>query len=214
MADAVDRNALGLERIMFFSDAVMAIAITLLAIDLKVPQAANVLTSAEVLAQLNEMSPDFASFVISFVVIGIYWTSHHRYFGYIRRYDGGLMLLNMLFLLFITLMPFVASFLAAYQYLPLGVSVYAGEVALIGYTMGILWRYATIRHRLVDADLDARFIRTRNWVALVIPTLFVISIPLAWIDPQLSILCWWTSPLVMFAISRLASRKSPVRHAA
>ena len=89
---------LGLERIVFFSDAVMAIAITLLAIDLKVPEIAASVAAAELPGALSELAPRFMSFIISFFVIGIYWMSHHRYFRFIKRYDGGLIVLNLLFL--------------------------------------------------------------------------------------------------------------------
>ena len=75
---------LGLERIIFFTDAVMAIAITLLALDVQVPDIPAALARSELPARLSELSPRIMSFVISFVVIGIYWMSHHRYFTFIK----------------------------------------------------------------------------------------------------------------------------------
>ena len=140
MDDHFDQS-LGLERLLFFSDAVMAIAITLLAIDLKISEIPAALASTELPRQLDALGPRIVSFVISFVVIGIYWSSHHRYFGYVRRYDGRLLALNLLFLMFIALMPFVASLLGQYPTVPLGVIVYAAAVAAIGFTLAAMWYY-------------------------------------------------------------------------
>ena len=118
---------LGMERIVFFSDAVMAIAITLLAIEIKVPAVTAEVAHSELPTLLSEMAPAIMSFVISFAVIGIYWMSHHRYFGLVKRYDNRLILLNLLFLLFIASMPFAASLLGQYAYLSLSVVVYSAN---------------------------------------------------------------------------------------
>jgi uncharacterized membrane protein len=204
-----DNQDLGLERIVFFSDAVMAIAITLLTVDLKVPEIAASAAAAELPGKLGELGPRFMSFTISFAVISVYWVSHHRYFRFIKRYDGRLITLNMIFLFFIALMPFVANLLGQYAYLPLGVGVYAAAVASTGLSIGVLWWYAVYRHRLVDKSLDAGFIRQRSIVALVAPLFFLVSIPLAWLNTTLAMACWWASPLVLFAVFRVLSRRRP-----
>jgi uncharacterized membrane protein len=90
-----EHTSLSFERIVFFSDAVMAIAITLLVIDLKIPNIPTALAAAELQASLRELTPRIVSFVISFSVVGVYWSSHHRYFTYIKRYDGRLIFLNL-----------------------------------------------------------------------------------------------------------------------
>jgi uncharacterized membrane protein len=196
---------LGLERLVFFSDAVMAIAMTLLAIDLKVPEIAVPVATSELPRRLNEMAPRFMSFIVSFVVVGVYWMSHHRYFGYIKRYDNRLILLNLLFLLFIVFMPFVASLLGLYGSLPIGVIAYAIAVAATGLTISALWWYASHNHRLVDENLDTQFIRARNIVALAVPVVFLISIPFALINPLLGMATWWVSPLITLAVQRIAA---------
>jgi uncharacterized membrane protein len=199
-------EALALERILFFSDAVMAIAITLLAIDLKVPEIAASAAAAELPVQLRALGPQFMSFVISFFVIGIYWTSHHRYFRFIKRYDGGLIALNMLFLLFIVLMPFVASLFGQYYDLPLGMSVYAAAVAATGLSMGALWWYASHQHRLIDERLDTSFIRVRS-IAMAVPLLFLVSIPFAFFSRTLTIAIWCLAPLLSFVVLRHSGRR-------
>jgi uncharacterized membrane protein len=195
-----------LQRLVFFSDAVTAIAITLLAIDLRVPEIAVSAAAAELPRSLSQLGPRFLSFVISFAVIGTYWRSHHRYFQYIKRYDGRLMLLNMVFLFCIVLMPFVAGLFGQYYYLPLGLSVYAAAVAAIGLSVGGLWWYASWGHRLVDEDLDEQFIRSRS-ISAAFPALFLASIPFASFSQTLTVAIWGSIPLLSFLVLRYSDRK-------
>ncbi len=200
-------SQLGLDRMLYFSDAVMAIAITLLVIDLRLPDIPASSAAAQLPAQLTALTPRIMSFVISFAVIGVYWASHHRDFGYIRRYDGRLVFLNLLFLFFMVLMPFAASMLGEYGYLPIGTIVYGSAVAGSGFTIGGMWRYATHDHRLVDPDLDPDFIRHRSAVSLVVPLLFLVSLPFAFISPLLSEALWWIGPLASLILSRHPSKQ-------
>ncbi len=202
-----DHADLGLERIVFFSDAVMAIAITLLVIDLKLPDLPAAVAAAELPERLAELTPRIVSFVISFVVIGVYWSSHLRYFRYIQRYDGRLIVLNLAFLLFIVLMPFMASLLGQYGYLPIGVSAYGLAVAATGFSIGAIWWYASYRRRLVDAELDEAFIRVRNRLALVVPLIFLISVPFAWLNPLITLIIWWVSPFASILLLRFMERR-------
>jgi uncharacterized membrane protein len=200
---------LGLERIVFFSDAVMAIAITLLAIDIRVPEIPQAAAASELPVRLGELNPQIMSFVISFFVIGIYWMAHHRYFALIRRYDNGLLAMNLLFLLFIAVMPFVASLLGHYPFLALGVIPYAVEVSAIGLSIAALWVYATHSHRLVDDRMDARQIRLLTIRPLGPTIVFIISIPAALINPTLATFTWLLSPVAVVVINRLAIRANP-----
>ncbi|GAA2878326.1 TMEM175 family protein [Pseudonocardia halophobica] len=97
------------ERLIFFSDAVVAIAITLLAIDLQVPQGD---TAAELAAGFAANRPEYLAFLISFAVIARHWISHHRVFRYVGRASLPLTWLNMLWLLIIVLTPFFTRFIA------------------------------------------------------------------------------------------------------
>src|ERR1700748_2867625 len=93
---------LELERLVFFSDAVVAIAITLLALELKVAPAGPHLTFADLAAAWHK----FAAFFLSFIIIAVFWVNHHRFFFYIKDVDGRTMVYNMCWLLFIVLLPF------------------------------------------------------------------------------------------------------------
>jgi uncharacterized membrane protein len=200
-------DALGLERIVFFSDAVMAIAITLLAIDIRVPEIDPTLAAVELPAQLAAITPNLLTFFISFIVIGIYWISHHRYFGYIKRYDTRLMLLNLIFLFFIACMPFVASLLGRFSSVPIALIIYTLEVAALGFSMALIWLYASRNHRLIEATLDAGTIRTINIRLFIAPLMFVVAVPFAYVSSTAVIIVWWLSPLVVVLASRILTKK-------
>lgn len=103
-----------LERLIFFSDAVFAIAITLLVIEIHVPQVDRHASDAVYLIALLQMAPNFAGFFISFFVIGAFWAGHHRAFDCARHWDPRLMMPNMMMLSAIAAMPFFTAFSSAY----------------------------------------------------------------------------------------------------
>lgn len=96
-------------RLTEFSDAVFAIAITLLVLDIKVPDVPTPFRETELITQLFHLWPQFEGFIISFLMIGTYWIVHHRVFHYIKRYNFRLVWINLPFLLLIVLTLFPAS---------------------------------------------------------------------------------------------------------
>lgn len=99
-----------LERLVFFSDAVFAIAITLLVIEIHPPHLERGAGTSEHLAALARLSPNFVGFAISFIVIGFFWSGHHRAFTLANRYHGGVVIWNLALLGAIAFVPFVTAF--------------------------------------------------------------------------------------------------------
>src|SRR6478735_8758195 len=133
-----------LERMILFSDAVFAIAITLLALEIKVPPIdRHTATDAQLLESLGELVPKFVGFLISFFLIGLYWSIHHRMFGYVIDYTNRLLWLNLLFLLAVVLMPFSTAFYSEFvlRLLQTPVIVYTFNIAFLGFSSFFLWRY-------------------------------------------------------------------------
>src|ERR671920_2229122 len=179
-----------IERTVFFSDAVFAIAITLLVLDLRIPQIPDSLAAAELPSALLELGPKIFSFLVSFWVIGFYWLAHHRIFHHVRAYDRRMLLINLLFLMWIVLMPFSSSLVGEYENLQLPVIVYAAHNILAGLTLSWLWRHASKDGRLVEPNLDPRLVRFANFRALLIPSVFLLSIGLSFISVDVARLSW------------------------
>jgi uncharacterized membrane protein len=197
-------NGSGLERIIFFSDAVFAIAITLLALEIRIPASEVPLSEAGLSAFLSGNWHQYLAYAISFLVIGSFWMSHHRKFHFIRAYDGNLMNLNLLFLMVIAFMPFPSSVISEYENRT-GTIFYAMTLSLAGLLLAALWAYASGRANLVDQHLD-RAQRVRQLVApLLLAAIFGLSAGVAYVEPNLARLCWLLIlPVTFFANRGLA----------
>jgi len=109
---AAHGEEVGLERLIFFSDAVFSIAMTLLALELRLPHDIAYLVNEELTRALLGLWKQYLAFMTSFVVIGAFWLAHHRKFRYIRRYDRGLLSLNLLLLMSVAFIPFPTAVLS------------------------------------------------------------------------------------------------------
>jgi uncharacterized membrane protein len=148
-------------RLEAFSDGVFAIAITLLVLEIRVPEGAG-----ESLAHdLGEQWPSYLSYVVSFLVIGIIWMNHHAVIDHLREADRPLMGLNLFLLLWIGLIPWPTHLVAEYMREGgdperVAALVYAGTMTLMGVAFGLLWSYASRGRRLIGSDLsDAEIAR-------------------------------------------------------
>ena len=195
-----------LERTVYFSDAVFAIAITLLVLNIRLPAASDEQLRDKLPSLVLGLWPQFLSFIISFLVIGTFWMSHHRVFHYIKRYDGRLLWLNLLFLMNVVFLPFPTSVLseggAIQQF---SAAFYAGSVAVAGLLGTCIWWYATRSRRLVDDDIDPRLMSLFLLRSVVTPLILGLSIGVSFIDVEAAEYSWalvvlvrWLLPYVLF----------------
>lgn len=155
-------NDLALERILFFSDAVFAIAITLLVIEIKVPELHQA-TDAELGRALVQLLPRIIGFIVSFFLIGQTWAEHHLIGRQLRGFDRGLVWKNLWLLFFVAAMPFVSALFSEYFNSRLAVTIYALMFTGLGLAKAGLWRYV-VRKDLVDpASPDVVSIGRRIW---------------------------------------------------
>jgi uncharacterized membrane protein len=180
-------DKLGFDRLIFFSDAVIAIAITVLVLELHVPELSPDQAQHELFSRLLDMGPRFSGYLTSFVVIGLYWLGHHRLFRYIVRYDTGLLLLNLLFLLTVAFLPFPTAVLSTYEYTRVAVVFYTLSLSVCGVVLGLLWWYATAGRRLVDAGLDRRMIRYLSLRTLWPLSAYLVTLAIAFLNPHLAV---------------------------
>jgi uncharacterized membrane protein len=185
-----DDNKLALDRIIFFSDAVFAIAITLLALELRVPEMAMSQVAAEMPQRLAEMTPKFISFLLSFLIIGSYWVAHHRDFQYIKRFDRRLIWINLLLLMLVAFLPFPTAMLGNYPAQQITVTFYAASLALVGLVKALLWWYASHQRRLIDDQLDAQRITLLTQRGFFAPAIFLLSIIVAMFNPLVAMWSW------------------------
>lgn len=193
-----DDPRIGIDRLVGFSDGVFAIAITLLVLSIEVPKAGPDDVASVVFAEWS----DILTYVISFLVIGNYWISHHRVFQRIERQNGRLLWLNLSLLLCIAFVPFPTSLLGD-TITTVTVSLYAATLAVTSVFDTGLWWYASEVGELVDDAVGPTLARERTVRMLAPSVVFVLSIPIAWFNPAWAMYFWITLVIVDPMVNRL-----------
>jgi uncharacterized membrane protein len=176
------------DRVLFFSDAVFAIAITLLVVDLRVPSIASKVIASQ---QLSDAKLRILGFAISFLVIGLFWMGHHGLFRYITALDRPLIFLNLLFLGTIAFMPYPTALLFASGTDQVAATVfYAACAAGAGLVELAVWLYALRAKGLVPADVSPAVRRYETALLLPVPVVFGLSIPVAFAAPAVAPFTW------------------------
>ncbi|MEK7103357.1 MAG: TMEM175 family protein [Patescibacteria group bacterium] len=129
-------------RLINLADGIFAIVMTLLVIDLKIPQLMGMVSNHELSTALWGLTPVFASYLLSFAVLTTYWMAHHYIVSvYAKNIDRRLMFWNMPFLMAVSLIPFSAHLLGSYVTTPLAIWIYSGHIIVIGVMLLYLFRY-------------------------------------------------------------------------
>ncbi|HZT20099.1 MAG TPA: TMEM175 family protein [Dongiaceae bacterium] len=174
----------GTERVEAFSDGVFAIAITLLILEVRVPHPPGA-PSVDLLRELLHLWPSYFALVLSFVMIGIYWANHHYAFKLFEKTNHSLNLLNLLFLLCISFLPFPTAVLGSYMLdhanQTTAAAFYALGLLLPAASWTLMWLYACHGRRLVDRRLESGFLRrlTLKYVGSVVVYSIAVVVSLA-----------------------------------
>lgn len=181
-----EEDSVEFSRIVAFSDGVFAIAITLLVLNLHIPEH---LQGESVADALWDQNGDLLAYALSFAVIGRLWIVHHRFFGEITHFDSRLMGLNLLYLGFVVLIPFTSEVLGDHGDTTAGVILYAVNLSLTNFIGAAMFLYAA-RNGLT-LERFVRYvespIRMRNLAGGIV---FAASIPVALLSPLAAILMW------------------------
>jgi uncharacterized membrane protein len=139
-------------RVEALADGVFAIAMTLLVLEVHVPELADPVTGATMLAALGRILPNVGGYVVSFIILGMIWIGHHNQFHFIRRVDRALLWINIFYLLCVAFVPFATAFLTRYPLRPASLLIYGGTLLLGGVSHFIHWNHA-VSHGLVSDEV-------------------------------------------------------------
>jgi uncharacterized membrane protein len=181
---------LGKGRIEAFSDGVIAIIITIMVLEIKVPE-------GEDWAALRPLIPVFLAYVLSFVNIGIYWKNHHHMFQAVKHVNGKVLWANLHLLFWLSLMPFTTGFMSENHFAPIPVAIYSFDLFMcaVGYTMLVIH---LIGHHGPDSEFAKAIGSDRKGKISLL--LYLVSVPLAFVQPWISIAlmlivaCIWFIP--------------------
>jgi uncharacterized membrane protein len=197
----VERTDLG--RIMAFTDGVMAVAITLLVLNLEVPS----VPGDELDDALVDLVPSLIAYLLSFALVGRFWIIHHRLFETLRAFDSRLMTLNLAFLALIVLMPFAADLYDQYTQEPIAAAVLGATLGLAALAHWSAVAY-TLRHGLIHERHRPATEPFVSPVGLGFTLLFLLSVPVAFLSPTAAALMWTATILLHYPLGRMTARGS------
>jgi uncharacterized membrane protein len=176
-------NEIKIEYVISFSDALFAFSITFMALTIQLPTFSSNMSDSELTQRLGQsLIPNIIHYIISFMVVGMYWISYHEIFEQIRRADITLVWINLLFLLFIALVGYFTGLLTTYDAHRIVVISFSGIMAASGFVLCLIWGYATHNRRLVDQDIPDHLIRYFLNRTFVPPLIFLTSIGISFIN--------------------------------
>ena len=174
-------------------DGVFAIAMTILVLELRAPQTLGPGGLAQGLVDLGSR---FATFVISFIVLGVYWFAHHQVFHFVLRVNRTLVWLNILFLMGIAFVPFAASVMGAYTNDAIALSLYGGVLGLLAALGYLIWWYISGDRGLIEPGLDPALVhKVRVWLAIG-PVITPVAIAVSFVSTTVALLIYLTLPVV------------------
>ncbi len=197
-------------RLEAFSDGVFAIAITLLVLDIKVPEPDLLKEKGIGLAgALLDEWPIYVAYVTSFITVLIMWANHHTLIDQVKRSDRQLLFLNGLLLMSVTIVPFPTSLLARYIKEPAGApvaaAVYGATFTAIAILFNLVWWYAARNNRLLDRQADPAVARTITRRYIFGPGLYLAGTLLALLNPTVGLLIF----MLMALFFALPASKRP-----
>jgi uncharacterized membrane protein len=176
----------GLQRLVFFSDAVFAIAITLLTFSIKLADIPKDLVNTLLTKEIINLLPQFFIYALSFLIIGSFWMAHHKMFQYIKKYDDAFIFLNIISLMFIAAVPIPTSIMGQYIMYRQSLIFYAAYMAITSLVLGSVRFYASFK-KFFEEDTYKLYFQTRSMIATFI---FLLSIPLIFIIGNYASFVW------------------------
>jgi uncharacterized membrane protein len=186
------------ERLAAFCDGVIAIAITLLVLGLEVPSVHDV-PERELNQYLQASMHSLVGYVVSFILVGTYWLQHYVVFHFIDRVDRTLVLLNGVFLLCISFVPFPTGLQATYRHDELAMILYAGTQVACGLSLLAIWIHVSKDRRLITDAITPEQIKSMSWRISVTPLVGLAAMAVSLINLDLSRILFLIIPAAYFS---------------
>ena len=203
MSEHTGERGLEPHRIEGLADAVFAIVLTLLVIDIRAPTAHN---TGELAAALADRWPDFLGYGLSFMMLAIMWFGHRMEFHYVSRMDRQSIVLSLLFLGTVTVIPFSASLLERNINQPLAVAIFGMNLCLASSLRCWHWYHASGHHRLIRSNTPAKMIKAVRRREMMVPLLFLVASGISALSIPLAIVLYVTTPAVYVVHASLDPR--------
>jgi uncharacterized membrane protein len=183
------------DRIITLTDAVLAIVMTLLVLEIIVPELSRSEVATELPKRLLELLPDVWSYAISFIILGFFWIGHDDQFHYIRRANRTLLWMTVFYLMFIAFIPFSTALIGAYGDQQISVIIYGINIIIVLVWAYLQWKYATRERHLVDSDLHPKLIAIMSRRLIAGMILYAFAIAVSFLNTQVSLILFILIPI-------------------
>ncbi|MBF2065858.1 MAG: DUF1211 domain-containing protein [Calothrix sp. C42_A2020_038] len=198
----IDSNSMSMIRhLARLSDCIFAFAMALMVAGFDFPENTN-LTDTQINSFLMEQLKPLRTYVITFVLVAVYWIAHSQQVSYYLRTDETYLWIGLVYLMCLFMIPFSNDLLMSFSENLMVKIWFSVNICLIGLLSFIGWTYATYNHRLVDVNLDKKIIVITRIKALIEPACAVVSIGVAYINQALWDYVWLIPPVVYFLVER------------
>ena len=198
------RDSTEFDRLANFNDAIYAISLTLQVVGLEAPKIAHASDTGELWRALGDEQSQIFMFFVSFAVIGSFWLAHHRFYRKLGAIDQALLATSLVYLAFISFLPFPSSLLGDEAQNSVAVALYALCIAMVA-GLEVVMQWIARNHDLLRDPPSPSVFRWGLIGSLTPVVIFVVSVPIAFVSPTLAIVCW----LLNFPVGALVSRRMP-----
>jgi uncharacterized membrane protein len=196
------------DRLAAITDGVYAIVLTLLVLDLKVPEIPGSANNMELAADLIDQIPNFIAYFISFFVVAIFWMNHHRLFGSLKQCDEKTLLFNLSHILFVTLTPYTTSLIGHYEYDQIAVILFSANIGLASLSLILLYQYVAGQTDWHESEGAMQWVPLKWWVIYFGPLLAIVSIGASFVSVHLALFLLLLLPVRNFLLLKRLSSSS------
>jgi uncharacterized membrane protein len=191
------------ERLRTLADGVFAIVMTLLVLELSVPVVKGLSKNSELLHKLAEMWPEFLIYGLSFMILGIFWVIHYTLYAEVKRYDTTLVWLNIVFLMFVSLVPFSTALVGKNGFIKVTAIIYGINMLLLFNLGWATFAFTTGKRRLLGEDYDPKLTKGGRLMGLIYTLIMVPAIGIAFVNPKVSFFVYAVFVLAFIIITML-----------
>lgn len=182
-------------RITTLADGVFAIVMTLLVLGIEMPRVSSEELDERLVYEVLNVWPKLGAFIVSFLVLGIYWVGHHTQFHFMRGVNRSVLWINIVFFMFVCLVPFSTRVVGTYGTQGVSLWIYAGNLILISLVLLAHWRYVVWADLLKDVA-DEQIVAGATRQILVGPAIYLAAIAVSLFDARLALLVILLAPVL------------------
>lgn len=189
-------------RIEALTDGIFAIAMTLLILNIDVPVVPKEDADIMLIQSIEDYGHDFLHYFLSFILLATFWVMHHKQYHFIRKINRKMLWVNLVMLMFVSLLPFSASLISDYTDSYISTIFFESNLFILTLILYLNWKYATL-DKLIEPDLNPEFIKRANMIYLYMIIISILALLLTLLSPRWSITIYILIPILNIRYNKI-----------